>query len=98
MVLAHRAARSGAGQSAPRCGASAVCPVRFGARATKAIRDRTGVTVPLPEERGAVTGALLNAVLLRKGRAQQLSLDFGLAADAAAMETKWRDAEEGERR
>jgi hypothetical protein len=67
-------------------------------RKAKAIRDRTGVTVPLPDERGAVTGALMNAVLLRKGRAQQLSLDFGLAADATAMETKWRDAEEGERR
>jgi superfamily II DNA or RNA helicase len=67
-------------------------------RKAKAIRDRTGVAVPLPDERGAVTGALMNAVLLRKGRAQQLSLDFGLAADATAMETKWRDAEEGERR
>ena len=67
-------------------------------RKAEAIRKATGVTVPLPDERGAVTGALMNAVLLRKGRAQQLSLDFGLALDAAAMETRWRDAEEGERR
>jgi hypothetical protein len=37
-------------------------------------------------------------LLLRKGRSQQLSLDFGLGADTAAMETIWRDAEEGERR
>ena len=67
-------------------------------RKAEQIRKATGVTVPLPDERGAVTGALMNAVLLRKGRSQQLSLDFGLAADAAAMETRWRDAEEGERR
>ena len=67
-------------------------------RKAEAIRKATGVTVPLPDERGAVTGALMNAVLLRKGRSRQLSLDFGLALDAAAMETRWRDAEEGERR
>jgi superfamily II DNA or RNA helicase len=67
-------------------------------RKAEAIRKATGVTVPLPDERGAVTGALMNAVLLRKGRSQQLSLDFGLAADAAAINTRWRDAEEGERR
>ena len=67
-------------------------------RKAEAIRKATGVTVPLPDERGAVTGALMNAVMLRKGRSRQLSLDFGLGADTAAMETRWRDAEEGERR
>jgi Helicase conserved C-terminal domain len=67
-------------------------------RKAEAIRKATGVTIPLPDERGAVTGALMNAVLLRKGRSQQLSLDFGLAADVTAIETRWRDAEEGERR
>lgn len=61
------------------------------------IRKATGVTVPLPEERGAVTGALLNAVLLRKGRGQQLSLDFGLQQDADKFDIRWRDAEEGEK-
>ena len=35
-------------------------------RKAEAIRKATGVTVPLPDERGAVTGALMNAVLLRK--------------------------------
>jgi SNF2 family DNA or RNA helicase len=50
-------------------------------RKAEAIREATGVTVPLPDERGAVTGALMHAVLLRKGRSEQLSLDFGLAAD-----------------
>jgi hypothetical protein len=67
-------------------------------RKAEHIRKATGVTVLLPDERGAVTGALMNAVLLRKGRGRQLSLDFGLAADTQAMETIWRDAEEGERR
>ena len=37
-------------------------------RKAEAIRKATGVTVPLPEEREAVTGALMNAVLLQKGR------------------------------
>jgi hypothetical protein len=49
----------------------------------------TGVSVSLPDERGAVTGALMNAVLLRKGRSRQLALDFG--PDAQAMETRWLD-------
>lgn len=68
-------------------------------RKAEAIRLATGVTVPLPDERGAVTGALMNAVLLRKRGAtqkQQLSFDFG--EDVKSVETRWRDAEEGERR
>ena len=67
-------------------------------RKAQAIRDRTGVSVPLPEERAAVSGALMNAVLLRRGRSRQLALDFGLEADASAIDATWRDAEEGERR
>jgi superfamily II DNA or RNA helicase len=67
-------------------------------RKAAAIRKATGVTVPLPDERGAVTGALMNAMLLRKGKSQQLSLDFGFAEDARSMEIRWRDAQEGERR
>jgi superfamily II DNA or RNA helicase len=67
-------------------------------RKAASIRKATGVTVPLPDERGAVTGALMNAVLLRQGKTRQLSLDLGFAADTDAMETRWRDAQEGERR
>jgi hypothetical protein len=69
-------------------------------RKAEAIRQATGVTVPLPEQRSAVAGALMNAVLLRKGRTQQMKLDFGIdfSQDAAHMETRWHDAEEGERR
>jgi hypothetical protein len=69
-------------------------------RKAEAIRKATGVTVPLPEERSAVAGALMNAVLLRKGRTEQLRLDLGinLGADGQALERRWRDAEEGEKR
>ncbi|MGO9062087.1 MAG: helicase-related protein [Candidatus Binataceae bacterium] len=66
-------------------------------RKAERIRKATGVTVPLPDDRTAVTGALMNAVLLRKGR-QQLAFDFGLPENAVATERRWRDAEEGERR
>jgi len=45
-----------------------------------------------------VTGALMNAVLLRKKRDRQLSFDFDFTADAKAIDILWRDAEEGERR
>jgi superfamily II DNA or RNA helicase len=67
-------------------------------RKADAIRKATGVTVPLPDERGAVMGALMNAVLLRKGRTQQLTLDLNFEADARTMEVRWHDAQEGERR
>lgn len=66
-------------------------------RKAEAIRKATGVSVPLPEERGAVTGALMNAVLLRKGRTRQLAFDFGLDEEAKNFDTRWRDAEEGEK-
>ncbi len=69
-------------------------------RKAEAIRRATGVTVPLPEERTAVAGALMNALLLRNGRTEQLRLDLGLdlSADSAEINQRWRDAEEGERR
>jgi superfamily II DNA or RNA helicase len=67
-------------------------------RKADAIRQATGVTVPLPDERGAVTGALMNAVLLRKGKTRQLTFDLGFETDVETMEVRWRDAQEGERR
>ena len=67
-------------------------------RKAEAIRKATGVTVPLPEERGAVTGALMRAVLLRKKGELRRQLSFDFAADAEALEIRWRDAEEGEKR
>jgi superfamily II DNA/RNA helicase len=65
-------------------------------RKAQKIREATGVTVPLPDERGAVTGALMNAVMLRKGRTRQLTLDFV----SQPMPRSWRPTparREGER-
>ena len=67
-------------------------------RKAEAIRKATGVTVPLPEERGAITGALMNAVLLRKRSQSHRQLAFDFGPDVEAMVTRWRDAEEGEKR
>lgn len=67
-------------------------------RKAEAIRKATGVTVPLPDERGPVTDALMAAMMLRRGTTKQLALDLRLTDGAAAMEQRWRDAQENERR
>lgn len=68
-------------------------------RKAEAIRKATGVTVPLPEERGPVTDALMAAMMLRRGTTKkQLELDLRLADGAALMEQRWRDVQENERR
>lgn len=67
-------------------------------RKAEAIRKATGVTVPLPEERGALTDALMNAIILRQGKSRNLELDLRFEDGTRAMETRWRDAEENEHR
>jgi superfamily II DNA or RNA helicase len=68
-------------------------------RKAEAIREATGVTVPLPEERGPVTDALMAAMLLRRGGARgQLALDLKLDIGTKTMERTWRDAQENERK
>ena len=68
-------------------------------RKAKAIRDATGVTVPLPDERGPVTDALMAAMMLRRGgQTAQLSLNLRLADSARVMEHLWRDAQENEKK
>ncbi|NEJ31729.1 helicase [Rhizobium leguminosarum] len=64
------------------------------------IREATGVTVPLPDERGPVTDALMAAMMLRRGGGshQQLTLDLQLTNGMQVMETRWRDASENEKR
>ena len=62
------------------------------------IWDRTGVTVPLPDERGPVTDALMAAMMLRRGSPRQLVLDLRLEDGARAMEIRWRDVEENEKK
>ena len=67
-------------------------------RKAEEIRKATGVTVPLPEERGPVTDALMASMMLRHGVPHQLALDLRLDDGAKVMETRWRDAAENEKR
>jgi superfamily II DNA or RNA helicase len=62
-------------------------------RKAEAIKKATGISVPMPEDSEGVTSALMQALLLRRGgQRQQLSFDFGSAAER--LDSKWRDAEE----
>lgn len=69
-------------------------------RKAEEIRKATGVTVPLPDERGPVTDALMAAMMLRRGGGanRQLTLDLRLDNGIQVMETRWRDASENEKR
>jgi superfamily II DNA or RNA helicase len=67
-------------------------------RKAEEIRKATGITVPLPDERGPVTDALMAAVMLRQGKSQQLAFDLRLEDGTRAMEARWRDASENEKK
>lgn len=67
-------------------------------RKARDIRKATGVTVPLPDERGPVTDALIAAMMLRRGGHKQLTFDLRLEDGTQAMETRWRDASENEKK
>ena len=67
-------------------------------RKAEEIREATGVTVPLPEDRGPVTDALMASMMLRRGVSRQLTLDLRLDDGAKVMEARWRDAAENEKR
>ncbi len=68
-------------------------------RKAEEIRKATGVTVPLPDERGPVTDALMASMMLRRGGDKgQLALDLRLTDGTAAMEARWRDASENEKK
>ncbi len=63
-------------------------------RKAESIRKELGVLVPMPDDGGKLTQALLGSVLLRKGtstaRVPQLSLDLG--APEVAIDTAWQSA------
>lgn len=65
-------------------------------RKAESIRKELGVLVPMPDDQGKLTQALLNAVLLRKNRPiglqAQTNLDFG--EPAQQIETAWQSARE----
>ncbi|MHB8884650.1 MAG: helicase-related protein [Methylovirgula sp.] len=67
-------------------------------RKAEEILKATGVTVPLPDERGPVTDALMASMMLRRGVPRQMTLDLRLDDGTSAMEARWRDAEENEKR
>lgn len=67
-------------------------------RKAEEIRKATGVTVPLPDERGPVTDALMASMMLRRGVPRQLTLDLCLDDGVNVMEARWRDASENEKR
>ena len=68
-------------------------------RKAEEIRKATGVTVPLPDERGPVTDALMASMMLRRGGdTRQLALDLRLDDGTKAMEARWRDASENEKK
>ncbi|GHE05252.1 ATP-dependent helicase HepA [Allgaiera indica] len=69
-------------------------------RKAEEIRKATGVTVPLPDERGPVTDALMAAMMLRRGGGnhKQLTLDLQIGDGIQVMETRWHDASENEKR
>jgi len=60
----------------------------------ESIRKELGVLVPMPDDQGKLTQALVGAVLLRKGtstaKMPQLGLDFG--APEEAIDTAWQSA------
>ena len=47
-------------------------------RKFRAIRDATGVSVPVPDESDSVVGALVEGLILRRESADQLTLDLGM--------------------
>lgn len=67
-------------------------------RKAEEIRKATGVTVPLPDDRGPVTDALMASMMLRRGGTRQLAFDLRLDDGTKAMEMRWRDASENEKK
>jgi superfamily II DNA or RNA helicase len=67
-------------------------------RKAEEIRKATGVTVPLPEERGPVTDALVAAMMLRRKDTQQLAFDLRLEDGTKTVEARWRDTSENEKK
>ena len=69
-------------------------------RKARAIEKQTGVRVPLPDENGSLTKALMSAVLLRAQKDKQmiLDLDFTATDEANQIELAWLNASENEKK
>jgi hypothetical protein len=67
-------------------------------RKFKAIRDATGVSVPVPDESDSVVEALLEGLIRRPQRGgQQLTFDLGQEARRERLHREWESAAERER-
>ena len=69
-------------------------------RKALAIERQTGVRVPLPDENGSLTKALMAAVLLRARQPRQLALelDFSDSEEARQFDLAWINASDNEKR
>jgi ERCC4-related helicase len=69
-------------------------------RKARAIEQQTGVRVPLPDEGGSLTEALMSAVLLRARERSQLELNLTFADTKPAkdIELAWINASEAEKK
>jgi superfamily II DNA or RNA helicase len=69
-------------------------------RKARAIEKQTGVQVPLPDEGGSLTKALMSTVLLRARERRQLSLDLDITqtVEARDIEIAWSNASEKEKK
>ena len=66
-------------------------------RKFKAIRDATGVSVPVPDEADSVAEALLEGLIRHRGRSEQLAFDFARDPQMAKLHHDWESAAERER-
>lgn len=69
-------------------------------RKAEEIRKATGVSVGMPANREKISEALMQALILRRGRTEQLSFDLGPVSEGAvedSIENVWRNAEENEK-
>lgn len=69
-------------------------------RKARAIEKQTGVQVPMPDEGGSLTKALMSAVLLRARERRQGSFDFDMSTttEAKEIEIAWSNASEKEKK
>lgn len=69
-------------------------------RKARAIEKQTGVRVPMPDEGGSLTKALMSAVLLRARERSQLSFDFDMTntKEALDIDIAWSNASEKEKK
>jgi superfamily II DNA or RNA helicase len=66
-------------------------------RKYRAIREATGVSVPVPDGADNIVQALVEGLILADDRADQMTLDLGLDAQRAELHTLWDSAAARER-